>query len=141
MSNFRHEIFIARPVETVFAAVANVHTHPQWQDGLLKELVESDSYARVGARGAEVRRMFGREVRFPYEITIYKPPSVWGFLALEGPIRPSAILTFISQNNGTLLKSELTISGLMGVLVGRAMFSQQRKNYARLKELLEADKL
>ncbi len=141
MSTFHHEIFIKRPIETVFATVANVHTHPKWQEGLLKEEVESERFDRVGARGVEIRNMFGREVRFPYEITVYDPPSGWGFRALEGPVRPSATVSLTSQNTGTLLKSDLTVNGLMGIFVGRALFAQQKKNYTRLKELLETDKL
>jgi uncharacterized protein YndB with AHSA1/START domain len=137
---FRHEILIARPIEVVFAAVADPTTHPHWQAGLLQTQVESDSHARVGARGVEVRRLFGREARFPYEITVYNPPHGWGFRVLEGPIRPAAILSFHRQNNGTRVESELTVPGLLGWLFGRALLTQQRRNYARLKELLETGK-
>ena len=141
MAVFRHEIVIARPIDVVFAAVADPNTHPQWQEGLLQTQAESESQARVGARGVEVRRLFGREARFPYEITVYNPPHAWGFRALEGPIRPAAVLSFESQNNGTKVKSELMVPGLLGWPFGRALLAQQRRNYARLKELLEAGKL
>ena len=141
MAVFHHEVFIAQPVEKVFAAVADVKTHPQWQDGLLRTEVEGDSQARVGARGVEVRRMFGREQRFPYEITVFNPPQAWGFRTPAGPIRPSATVTFSSEKSGTLIKSELTTPGPLGFLIGPAMLSQQRRNYVRLKELLESGKL
>ena len=138
MAVFRHEILIARPIDVVFAAVADVTSHPRWQEGLLHTQVEGDSHTHVGARGVEVRQMFGREVRFPYEITVYNPPSTWGFRALEGPIRPAAVLSFNSQNGKTLITSELTVPGLLGSFFGRLLVSQQRRNYTQLKALLES---
>lgn len=141
MATFRHEITIARPVEVVFAAVADVTTHPKWQQGLQRTEQNSRETNRVGAKGAEVRRMLGRDIRFPYEITFYDANSAWGFRALSGPIRPSAVLKFLRQNDGTVVKSELTVPGFMGPLFGRMLLSQQKRNYLRLKELLEAGKL
>lgn len=141
MPIFRHQVFIARPIEAVFAAVANVQTHPRWQAGLLRTTADDPGVAGVGARGAEVRRLFGREVRFPYEITHYEPSHVWGFRALEGPVRPAAVLTFSTQNDGTHIESVLTIPGLLGFLAGRVLLAQQQRNYMRLKELLETGEL
>jgi uncharacterized protein YndB with AHSA1/START domain len=134
---FHHTIFIARPIETVFAAVADVRTHPQWQAGLLQGEVETDHPMGVGTRGVEVRKLFGRTARFPYEITVYDPPNAWGFRALAGPVRPAAVLTLSSCDNGTHVESELTIPGPLGLLLGRAMLAQQQGNYLRLKELIE----
>jgi hypothetical protein len=68
MPVFQHEILINRPVEAVFAAVADVNTHPNWQAGLIKAKA-SHGILRLGEKGAEVRRMFGRSITFPYEIT------------------------------------------------------------------------
>lgn len=138
---FHHTAFIARPIETVFAAVADVRTHPQWQAGLLQGEVETDHPMSVGTRGVEVRKLFGRMARFPYEITVYDPPRAWGFRALAGPVRPAAILTFSSRDDGTHIESELVIPGPLGFLLGRVMFAQQQRNYVRLKELLEMGKL
>jgi hypothetical protein len=134
---FRHSILIACPVEAVFAAVADVHTHPHWQAGLLQSEVSSKPPSGVGMRGVEVRRLFGRIARFPYEITVYDPPSRWGFRALTGPVRPAALLTFSSRGESTIIESELAIPGPLGFLLGSAMLAQQQRNYQRLKELLE----
>jgi uncharacterized protein YndB with AHSA1/START domain len=141
MSVFHHQVFIARAVEAVFKAVADVRTHSLWQEGVLETQADDDNSNRVGARGVEVRRMFGRTARFPYEITAYDPPHTWGFRALEGPIRPSAVLSFKSQASGTLVESELRLPGLLGFVVGGMMLRQQRRNYSRLKDLLETGKL
>ena len=81
--------------------------------------------------------MLGREMRFPYEIAVYSCPSAWGFRVLEGPLRLSAVLSFAAEPGGTRVASELTIPGVLGRLLGPLMVAQQRRNYARLKELLE----
>jgi uncharacterized protein YndB with AHSA1/START domain len=140
MSVYIHEVFIERAVDAVFAAVANVNTHPQWQAGLVETQAKA-ILPRAGERGVEVRRILGRVVRFPYEMTHFEPPRTWGFRALEGPIRPSAVLSFRATGLGTTVSSRLTIPGLAGRLLGPLMLRQQRRNYQRLKTLLEAGKL
>jgi uncharacterized protein YndB with AHSA1/START domain len=140
MPVFRHEVIIERPIDVVFAAVADVNTHPKWQAGL----IETDSKHGVpgaGEQGVEVRRMLGRAMRFPYEITHFDPPHTWGFRALEGPIRPSAVLSFRATGLATAITSELTMPGVAGWLLGRIMLRQQKSNYRQLKALLEAGKL
>ena len=137
MSLFTHDIVIAHPVERVFATIADVTTHPRWQQGLVRTETVGAAPASVGARGVEVRRMIGREVGFPYEITVYAPPHRWGFRVLEGPVRLAVVLTFTSCDEGTRIQSTLQVPGVLGPLVGRMLLSQQRRNYARLKMMLE----
>jgi uncharacterized protein YndB with AHSA1/START domain len=140
MPVFRHEVSIERPVEAVFAAVADVNTHPNWQAGLI-QAEAAHGILRLGEKGAEVRRMFGRSIKFPYEITRFEPPKVWGFRALAGPIRPSAVLFFKSTKSRTIITSHLTIPAPAGWLLGPWMLLQQKRNYRTLKALLEAGKL
>lgn len=137
MPTFHHEILIASPIETVFATLADVKTHAQWQEGLLRSEGDEQDYAHVGAKGFEVREMFGREVRFPYEISVYESSQRWGFRTLSGAVRPSAIISLSSQKDGPLIQSELTVPGVLGFLLGPMLLSQQRKNYVRLKHSLE----
>ncbi|HEX5226456.1 MAG TPA: SRPBCC family protein [Bryobacteraceae bacterium] len=140
MPVYSHEVFIARPIDAVFAAVADVNTHPKWQAGL----VETHGKAvppRVGERGTEVRRMLGRRMEFPYEITHFEPPHRWGFRALRGPIRPAAVLTFRANGSGTMVRSEFQIPGLPGWLLGPILLRQQKRNYQELKSLLKAERL
>ncbi len=85
--------------------------------------------------------MLGREMRFPYEIAVYSAPRTWGFRVLEGPLRLAATLSFTSRGDGTLVESELSIPGALAHLLGPLMLRQQRRNYARLKELLEDGEL
>jgi|SRR6185369_15066060 len=137
MATRHHIIRIAAPRATVFETIADVASHHRWQKGLLRS--ECGENARsVGARGAEVRRMLGREIRFPYEITVYEPPARWGFRAIGGPIRPEAVIELHADNEGTRVESKLTVRGALGWLVIGSMVRQQQRNYAELKRLLEA---
>jgi uncharacterized protein YndB with AHSA1/START domain len=141
MPVFRHQIWIARPIEPVFAAVADASTHPRWQQGLVRSEKSHVRGEGVGAQGFEVRRMLGHEIRFPYEITVYRPPRAWGFRVPHGPLQLAATLSFSHSNEGTLIESELRVPGLLGLLLGRSLLAQQRHNYACLKQLLETGAL
>jgi uncharacterized protein YndB with AHSA1/START domain len=134
-------IHIAKPVEAVFGAVADANTHPQWMSQLIRTEISDPPPLKVGTRVEDVMRMFGREMRGTFEVTKVDPPHAIGIRAISGPIRPINHMTFSSENDGTLLESETTIPGLMGVLMGRMVTSQQQRNLQTLKELLEAGKL
>src|SRR4051812_33902416 len=109
MATRTHDIYIGRPSSDVFNAVADLHTHSKWQQGLVRtEHSERDGFG-AGTKGAEVRRILGREVRFPYEITVHEPPLRWGFRATSGPVRPSAVLAFETEGSGTRITSTLSI--------------------------------
>ncbi len=59
MAAFHHTVFIARPIETVFAAVADVRTHPHWQAGLLQTEAELESSDRCWhARGRSAKAVW-----------------------------------------------------------------------------------
>jgi len=135
-----HSIHIRRLPPIVFAAIADVATHYRWQAGLVRSESDGDPHV-VGSSGAEIRRFFGREVRFPYEITVYEAPRRWGFRALGGPVRPQALLTLEAESDGTRVTSRLTVPGLLGGLVIGPMLQQQLKNYQTLKRLLETNSL
>ena len=130
MPVFCHSVWVACPVDVAFDVVADVKTHPRWQSGLVE----------AGA-GFEVRRVLGRAVRFDYEITDFERPNQWGFRALNGPVRPSAVLSFRTEGAGTRISSKMTIPGFQGWLVGGMMLRQQKRNYKQLKKLLESGAL
>jgi len=131
-----HQIHVAASIEAVFDAMADVASHARWQEGLLRSECQGDPRV-LGARGAEVRRLFGREVRFPWEITVYEPWRRWGFRALGGPIRPQAVVDLVPEGDGTRINSTLTIPGPLGWLAIAPLFRQQKKNYHALKQWLE----
>jgi hypothetical protein len=137
MPTFKHQITIEVSAARVFDAVADVKTHLKWQKGLVGSEVEGAGIMSVGKRGVEIRKMFGREKRFSYEVTHFERPKEWGFKAISGPIRPEAVLQLREVGGKTVLESEMKIPGLLGFLLGGLLLKQQKENYVRLKELLE----
>ena len=135
------QIQIGRPVADVFAAVADPATHPQWQSQVIRTETSDPAPLQVGANVTDVIRMFGREMKMTFEVTESEPPDVISIHMTSGPIRPINRMTFSSQDGGTLLQSETTIPGLMGRLMGRTVISGQKRNFQKLKELLEAGEL
>ena len=138
MSSRVHRVHITAPVEVVFDAIADVASHHRWQAGLVRSECTVDARA-AGATGTEIRRLFGREFRFPWEITAFEPSRRWGFRALGGPMRPQALLDFESDAHGTQVTSTLTVAGVLGWLAIGPLYRQQLKNYLALKKLLEGE--
>jgi uncharacterized protein YndB with AHSA1/START domain len=135
------QIHIGRSVDDVFAAVADPNTHPQWQSQVIRVETSDPAPLSVGASVTDVVRMFGREMSMTFEVTQSDPPHAVSIRMTSGPIRPVNRMTFSSHNDGTLLKSETTVPGMMGFLMGRTVKSGQQRNFQKLKELLEAGEL
>jgi uncharacterized protein YndB with AHSA1/START domain len=69
VTRVRAAVEIDAPIQSVFDMYAQYGRHPEWQPGLLRAELTSGANVAAGTRGIEVRRMFGREVSFPYVIT------------------------------------------------------------------------
>lgn len=141
MSTHLNQVHIARPIEDVFAALSDVTTHPQWQKQTVRVEAIDPLPLKVGSRLAYVGRMFGREMRINFEVTALDPPNALAIRGTSGPVRPVNHMTFTSQDGGTLLESETTVLGFLGVLIGRTLKTQQLANLERLKGLLESGEL
>src|SRR5215475_7499062 len=112
MASRTHEIQIAAPPAKVFEALANVHTHPLWQQGLVRTRADADQ-PTVGQHGAEFRKMLGREMRFAYEITAFEPGKAWSFKATSGPVRPQVRVELSESNGGTRMVSHMEVPGIL----------------------------
>ncbi len=132
-----HQVHVSAPVDAVFEAIADVESHHDWQEGLLRSECEGDPRV-AGAKGVDVRRLFGREFRFPWEITVYDPPRRWGFRALGGPVRPQALLELEPDAEGTRVTNTLTIPGPLGWLAIGPLHRQQQIDHRVLKQRLES---
>jgi len=73
------------PIQSVFDKYVQYDRHPEWQPGLLRAELTSGPNVAPGTRGIEVRRLFGREMSFPYVITEHVAPHRSAFQTLEGP--------------------------------------------------------
>lgn len=95
-------VVIARPVEQVFAFVADVGKRNLWCMGVLQAKQTSAHPLATGATFHETFRLFlGQKGDADYEITEFEPNKRFGFASTSGPIRAKDILTFESVVGGT----------------------------------------
>ena len=66
-------IEINRPVEQVFAAMADTANHPQWDPGLLEAHLTPDGPVRVGTKITEVRKFMGRTFENTVDVIAFEP--------------------------------------------------------------------
>jgi carbon monoxide dehydrogenase subunit G len=136
-------IEVARTPEDVFAYLTDVSNLPAWQSGVHTAQIEDAGEPRLGARIRESRHMLGRELNTTLEITEYDPPRVFSLRALDSPV-PFVVRHELEPTDGG---TRLTVTGLgdAGLLPGfasgimaRRAEKQFRKDFERLKKLLEA---
>jgi carbon monoxide dehydrogenase subunit G len=136
-------IEVARTPEDVFAFLTDVSNLPAWQSGVHTAQIEDAGAPRVGARIRESRHMLGRELNTTLEITECDAPRVFSLRALDSPV-PFAVRHGLEPHDGG---TRLTVVGTgdagflpgfaAGIMARRAE-KQFRKDFERLKRLLEA---
>jgi uncharacterized membrane protein len=142
MPSAQHQVTIARPVDSVFAYVADGLNGPKWRPGVLDVSLVSGS--GVGATYKQgVRGPGGRRIDADYEVTVYEPNRRIGFRAIAGPVRPTGEYRLEEVAGGTRLTFSLAVelSGLKKLLMGGAVQKTMDAEVAaaeRLKQVLEA---
>jgi carbon monoxide dehydrogenase subunit G len=130
-------IEIARTPEDVFDYLTEVANLPLWQSGV-------HSASREGDRIHESRHLLGRELSTTIAVEEEERPHVFAIRALDSPVPFSVRHTLESDGAGG---TRLTVvgEGEAGMLPGfaagimaRRAEKQFRKDFERLKRLLEA---
>jgi uncharacterized protein YndB with AHSA1/START domain len=143
MLSIEKSIVINRPVEEVFAFVAQGENWSQWAAELVETKKTSEGPLGVGTTYTHVAQMLGRRIENGYEVTEYEPNRKVSMKSTSGPVPAETSLTVESVEGGT--KLALTVAAeIAGVfklaepLVARIMGRQQDANFANLRDLLEA---
>jgi uncharacterized membrane protein len=141
MPSAERTVTINRPVDEVFAFVADGRNAKLWRSGVLDvDLVSGDG---AGARYSQgVRGPGGRRIAADYQITQFEPNSRIAFRATAGPVRPEGSFTFEGMGTGTILTFALhtELSGWKRLVMGGAVQSTMNAEMGaldRLKDLLE----
>jgi uncharacterized protein YndB with AHSA1/START domain len=142
MPQAKHDVLINRPIEDVFAFVADGENGAKWRPGVLDIKRISDD--GVGSRYRQgVSGPMGRRVAADYEITAFEPPRRLEFQAIAGPVRPRGRHDFEAVDGGTRVTFSLQaeIAGwkklLLGSMVAKTMEAEVR-SLERLKSVLES---
>jgi uncharacterized membrane protein len=142
MAQMQQSVEIARPLEEVFAFVANSANDALWGANLTEVTKVSPGPLGVGSRFRYKARFAGREFELVREITVYEPNRRQAVKTISGPLRWGGTRTFEAIPGGT----RVTLSGggraggffgLAEPLLLRAAQRSLRTDLATLKRLLE----
>ena len=142
MPEATHAVTIRRPVEAVFAFVADGENGPQWRPGVVD--IRRVSGDGVGTRYAQgVKGPFGRRIAADYEITVFELNRRLEFQTSTGPARPHGRFDFDVADGGTRLTFTLDaqLTGLPKLLMSSMIqntMNDEVKNLERLQLLLES---
>lgn len=140
----RTEIEIARPRQEVAEYAVDPDNAPAWYENIERVEWESPPPAAVGSRIAFVARFLGRRLAYTYEIRALEPGERLVMSTAEGPFPMETTYTFETTPNGATrmtLRNRGEPSGFASIAapaLTAAMRRANRKDLARLKEILEA---
>ena len=125
-------IEIARTPEDVFAYLTDVSNLPDWQSGV-KSATQRDGKIE------ESRSMFGRELHTTFEIAEHEEPRLYTLSALDSPVPFTVRHELEPAGSGTRLTvtAEGDVPGFAAGLLAKRAEKQIRKDFERLKEILE----
>jgi hypothetical protein len=141
---FGDSIVSNRFVADVWAFLQQPNSEAVWHPGVIEERMTSAAGLGVGATGIEVRKVFGRPMEFPWEITGFEPgrrvtttstgggPVAWEAIYLLEPIENGTRFTLDPRQEATRLWRLL----LPGAPI--VMRRQAKSDLVRLKRAAEA---
>lgn len=127
MAHAQQTVTIHRPVDEVFAYLAEGTNNRRWRDGVLEiERVSGD--CGVGTTYRQVLKgPGGRRIDGDYRVTAFAPPNLLAFEVVAGPLRPVGRYELAAEGaQATTLTFTLDaqpkgIMKLMGPVVGKQM--------------------
>jgi hypothetical protein len=134
---------INRPIEEVFAFVADNRNDVRWQDGLIEVKLTPDGPVGVGTQVHEVRKFMGRRIESTRVITEFIPNRKSAGKSLDGPTQVEGYLAFEPVEGGTKVTQhmEMQSTGFMAVaepLVASGLRRSLTGAFGDLKDLLES---
>ncbi len=143
MAQIQNSITINRPIEQVFAFVADYHNNVKWQTGVIAAEFTSPGPVGVGTKYKYDAEIMGRKLETTGELTAYDPPRITAWKATSGPFPMSGSTTFESVPGGTRVVDVIEAEPggffkLAGPLLVAQIRGQLEKDVKKLKELLEA---
>ena len=143
MPQAAYSVTIRRPVDDVFAFVADGEKCPQWRPGVV-DIKRISGDGGVGTRYAQgVKGPMNRRIDADLEITVFETGNRLDFQTIAGPARPHGRYDFAPVAVGTLLTFTLDaqLKGLSKLFMSGPMQSTmdaEVKNLDNLKRVLEA---
>jgi carbon monoxide dehydrogenase subunit G len=126
-------IEIARTPEDVFSYLTDVSNLPAWQAGVRSATLRE-------GRIEESRSLLGRDFNTTLEIVEQEEPRLFTLRALDGPVPFTVRRELEPTSGGTRLTvtADGEVPGFAAGLLARGAEKQLRKDFVRLKEILES---
>jgi uncharacterized protein YndB with AHSA1/START domain len=138
------EIEIARPRDEVAGYAVDPDNAPAWYEDIERVEWETPRPLAVGSRVAFVARFLGRRFAYTYGIKALDPGERLVMSTAEGPFPMETTYTFEATPSGATrmtLRNRGEPAGFSKIaspILASAMRRANRKDLARLKEILEA---
>jgi hypothetical protein len=138
------EVDIDRPIDEVAAYAADPTNAPDWYANIASAIWKTDPPLRVGTVVAFTARFLGRRLAYDYEFVELVPGERVVMRTAQGPFPMETTYTWVPiGDHGTHMTlrnrgEPAGFSRVLAPLMVPAMRRANRKDLARLKELLEA---
>ena len=144
MTDISASIEIARPAAEVFAYIANMANNPRWQRGQQSCEWTSEPPLRLGSTYDQVASFLGKTIRSSFEVTEFEPGhririvSTGGTMPIDVTRTVEALDVGRCQVSARVRGEAPRAMRLLGPLLDRMVRSSVQRDYARLREILEA---
>ena len=145
MIHFETATRINRPVDDVFAFVADGRNAARWNSAVKSVEKLSEGPAGVGATYFMVRDLPGRRAENKIEVTEYIPNERYAIRTTSGPTPFTYRYLFDAVDDGSATRivldaeADLGLANVLGPLASVAVRRGVDENLQTLKRLLEAD--
>jgi uncharacterized protein YndB with AHSA1/START domain len=144
MIKVEDSIIVQRPIEEVFAFLADQTNAPRWQSGLLEVRRTTEGPIGVGTKHTAVRKFMGRRVEASNEFVEYEQNRIIAFTGKATGIDFAASYTTESTPEGTKVISylEMQPKGFFGFtepLMTSSLRREMAANLGELKQVLESE--
>ena len=114
MAYYRALLDVRRPVDEVFAYLADFSNTEEWDPGVVSAKKRGDGPVTTGTQFEVVSRFLGQELPLDYQIVQYDPPSRVVLEAENENLRSVDTITFEKTARGTRLTydANLTLKGI-----------------------------
>jgi len=114
MAYYRAHLEVRRPIDEVFAYLADFSNTAQWDPGVVSARKLGDGPVAVGSEFEVVSKFLGREVPLTYRVVQYDPPSRVVLEAGNDDLRSLDTITLEKTARGTRLTYDANLS-LQGI--------------------------
>jgi carbon monoxide dehydrogenase subunit G len=141
MGSFENTVTIRRPVEDIFAFLADFENVPKWNHAIVETKKISPGPVGIGTTYRQTRSA-PRSSEEAFEVTVFEPPSRLEVQGEIGPFRAKVSYALEPTGSGTRLTNavELGSSGLLTLVAPLATSRVKHAvaaNLDTLKQLLE----